>query len=592
MKAESLSALDILFARALELELSLADFLRLGLYRKGLYQEGLAQTVPDESDAGEVMQIGTEQLADSFDAAQQRLSSLLSGRVQSLVDADSAVLLVGHSFGTVMEEISAIAQISREGILDFEAESRFDVIVIEGSITYLDQLAILSKSRQLLNPKGQLLLFGEFLDDDSAIQRSTLPNLSSLKLLSRRLGFELRSEADLTASAIASAQQIISLLNACHDNPGELLRESNLDIDACIQALRTALSEFKSRRRCFRLFHFSRIAEPGGEYAQAEYAAIDSFEPVEIADLFQKSFNVDFDAALWRWKYQKGDGRCVVARSDKDGPIVAHYGGAPRHIYYFGSPAMAIQVCDVMVLPEIRRQYGKSSLFFKVAASFLEREIGNTVKHLLGFGFPNQKAMNIAMRLGLYEKTDDFVEVIYPRRDRREENPKYVVNPLDQEDEEQQRELDGLWDAMRKDFEDNIIGVRDWGYIQYRYFEHPFATSHRYQCVTIRNSLSTEPLAIAILQDRENYRLIMDLICPRASFSTAISALNQKLSESSQAQGLKMWITRGALPRIMSDGAIVNELGIEIPCNSWNPGPSAASLYGRWWLTAGDMDFM
>jgi hypothetical protein len=32
-------------------------------------------------------------------------------------------------------------------------------------------------------------------------------------------------------------------------------------------------------------------------------------------------------------------------------------------------------------------------------------------------------------------------------------------------------------------------------------------------------------------------------------------------------------------------------LGIEIPCNSWNPGPPAELLYGKWWLTAGDMDF-
>ncbi|GIT64349.1 MAG: hypothetical protein Ct9H300mP22_7490 [Gammaproteobacteria bacterium] len=58
--------------------------------------------------------------------------------------------------------------------------------------------------------------------------------------------------------------------------------------------------------------------------------------------------------------------------------------GIPRHIQYFGEPNTAIQPSDVMVLLDVRRHYGKSSFFFKTAATFLEREIGNTVNHLFG----------------------------------------------------------------------------------------------------------------------------------------------------------------------------------------------------------------
>ncbi len=67
----------------------------------------------------------------------------------------------------------------------------------------------------------------------------------------------------------------------------------------------------------------------------------------------------------------------------------------------------------------------------------------------------------------------------------------------------------------------------------------------------------------------------MDLICPIERMPGAISALNQLVSESGASAGLKMWITRGWLDKIKLDGATVNELGIEIPCNSWNPGPSS-----------------
>ena len=53
-----------------------------------------------------------------------------------------------------------------------------------------------------------------------------------------------------------------------------------------------------------------------------------------------------------------------------------------------------------------------------------------------------------------------------------------------------------------------------------------------------------------------------------------------------------MWITRAWADKVKIDGVIINELGIEIPCNSWNRGPSSKELLGAWWLTAGDMDFI
>ena len=277
----------------------------------------------------------------------------------------------------------------------------------------------------------------------------------------------------------------------------------------------------------------------------------------------------------------------MLARQYPQGPIIAHYGGAPRAIHYFGKPDTAIQVCDVMVMPGERRRYGKQSLFFKTATTFLEREIGYNVDHLLGFGFPNQKAMNIAKRLGLYQKTDDFVEVIYPVTE--DKNASLTLEQVTLESSQEQNALQSVWDTMHPDFSAAIVGVRDVAYMRYRYFQHPHA--EKYECYRV-TSAAGELVAYVVLKNHNGNWLIMDMICPLQSIATVLQGLRE-WSTAQQGQPLMMlWVTRGWLDTVLLYGASVNELNIEIPCNDWNPGPQAETLYGAWWLTAGDMDFM
>ena len=185
---------------------------------------------------------------------------------------------------------------------------------------------------------------------------------------------------------------------------------------------------------------------------------------------------------------------------------------------------MAIQPCDVMVHPSIRKQYGKGSLFFEVAATFLEREIGNTVNHLLGFGFPNQKTMNISKRLGLYEKTDDFIEIVYPVGQASEEQERHQATIVDYDplDAASRGEIDSLWALMKDDYTDGIIGVRDAEYIQHRYVNHPFSKEKQYRCVIIRAQSSKQALAFAVLKEHDGSKLLMDLICPVAVMNSIL----------------------------------------------------------------------
>lgn len=447
-------------------------------------------------------------------------------------------------------------------------------IVLEGTINYLDQLQVLQYARAHLSAGGRLLLLGENLLDDSVIAYSPLPNLASARALSARLGFELQAEDDLSAGAQLTLDKLLAGLGDDAQNRPELV--------SLYEAVQAIAAEYRAGRRTLRLFDWRWLPEQQDEYAAAEFADIDSFPPAEIADLFQRSFNVEFNPRLWHWKYQLGAGKCVVARAQPHSPIVAHYGGAPRRIHYFGQQATAIQVCDVMVLPQSRSQYGRSSLFFRTAATFLEREIGNSVRHLLGFGFPNQKAMNIAKRLGLYEKTDEFVELVMPPGE-----TGWTVESLDPGIEAST--IDRLWKSMAADFPDGIVGVRDSDYFRYRYCDHPYGQDGLYKLLRL---VDDETQVVVVLKKQAEHWLVMDLIGARKNLAPALRCLAAWGRGALQEDALKFWVTRGYLDELRCADAIVNDLGIEIPCNSWNRGPAASVLAGKWWLTAGDMDFL
>ena len=533
---------------------------------------------------------------------QKELSEKVINSVKVSLGSESSVLLSGPSFAYATQRLSYHAQSvewvnskpeiqskkresqahdsGRPFILDYSESDDFDVLVIEGSYHYLQQVDLLQKCKELMVDGGSLIILGEFLEDDSEKIHSALPNRSSLTRLSDRLGFELVSETDLTLDAIESVDVFKKILKQ------ETAFPKDEDKALIFNLLDDAESEFSRGRRCYKLFRFIKVLKQAGDYALAHYGDVESFDHQEICELFEKSFETAFDHEIWRWKYELGNGKCVVARSEPGGPIVSHYGGAPRQINYFGKMDKAIQVCDVMVLPEVRLQYGKNSLFFKTAATFLEREIGNTVDHLLGFGFPNKKAMNIALRLGLYEKTDDFLEFIFPIADTKS-SVEYKLLDIDSKNLAHQSAVDRLWDSMSPAFENGIIGVRNWEYVKYRYFDHPRGISGEFKRFFLSDTQG-DICAAFFLKEHDQCNLIMDIICPFKDITRYILKLSLLLHE----VRLKIWITKGWSKTLEVAGIIENDLGIEIPSNYWNPGPSSEILFGAWWLTAGDMDFM
>ena len=478
----------------------------------------------------------------------------------------------------------------------------WDCIVSGGTCHYREQMGRLCRARSLLRDGGRLIVAGEFLRDVETIWKSGLPTEFSLLQLSSRLGFQLIDQADWTDKArqsIASAQQLLAWDSASFRFPPAAWLQSLLRglgprrqtasagaMGDLIRELDALAAEFDSGHRRFECFVFDLDTSSGGPWSELELGDISSFEPEEVAGIFRESFHREFDPALWRWKYGAGRGTAIVARQAPGGPVIAHYGGVAREIDYFGQDQLAFQGCDVMVKPAVRREYGRNSLYFHLTATLFEREIGYTVNHALGFGFPNKPVMKTAMRLGLYGKVDDYVELAIPESEAPPVN--WQIEPLAPEQPAHEKAADDLWRAMRRDFREGVIGKRHGAYLNWRYASHPHGAS--YFPLLLRQAGKAR--AIAVLKRHEEQWLLMDLVAPLASMDQAAGATRRWVDARPEPGALVMWLTAAWVRRLGWQGRIVKDLGIEIPFNAWNPGPDAKLPAGAWWLTAGDMDFL
>ena len=533
----------------------------------------IAQLISEQPARGRVLLYGDQLGNLAYKLSEFSLITLLSPSGQYAAFPDQEVKVSESQLETVSGELA-----------DFNSSVRYDWIIIPRTINYSDLLFLTQVSLNLLTPRGCLLWVGELLKDNSTYRYSALPFTDTFENLAERLGFELFHKEEMTHEVLPGVIEIQRLLLSNKEQCAGSSTDDLIRAENSIAQLKESFASGQSG--CF-LYVLSKAHEVRTATQSLMYLSSGSFPPAEYAHIFQSSFNQPFNEKVWRWKYQSGKGIGLIATVA--GSLVGHYGGVPRQIEFFGEPALALQICDVMVLPEQRRKYGKDSLFFKLAATFLEREIGNSVVHLLGFGFPNLKAMRMATRLGLYEKTDDFVEIHYPSDTSLKvaENP--IIIKLDPDNSQHTQTVDRLWASMRNALTDSVIGLRDFNYISYRYLEHPIGDYH---CLLVQPFDESDPVALVVVKEFEGALLLMDIVADPVHFPRAIEMIIIHCAEQFPHQILRCRITGGWHELVMIEGATLNHIGIEIPCHSWTKGPSASTLRGKWWLTAGDMDFI
>ena len=309
------------------------------------------------------------------------------------------------------------------------------------------------------------------------------------------------------------------------------------------------------------------------------------FEHAPTPGLWDYKFNADrgFSLGLFQWPNNSTD-----STNSANTSLVAHYGGIKRDILFEGSPHIALQIGDVMVNTSVINSLARKGPFFQIATAFLQERMGYGKEALLGFGFPNQKAMKVASLLGIYSEVDQIKELAYPATQLRppfwlkcieinaQNSPTFVTT------------LNRLWDGMRKDLTSAILGVRDANYLLRRYFHRPGKT---YRLLLLTNRFTQEAKGLMVFNiDPSRFELI-DLLCPLFNRDALIQCARLEASKHA-SQTLLFRITQTYAHLFMTQGAQIRDLDIRVPANIWTPGPDTEQLKNRWWLTSGDMDFV
>lgn len=505
--------------------------------------------------------------------------SLMIGRAGYTVTAidnnPAAIQMTSEALaGSVQVAVSAILADFNQYWRQAPAAS-FDVIVLHGSARYFQPMVIIAAATTLLKPGGQLLVLDEFVDNpDDRRQPQLLAKGQHLLSLASRSGFSLTRNDEYSVE-VGRFKSLA--LDQLQENSSALCLQTDHDaekLSALIKAFAQDLQNCDTGFCSHRLLSWTAPSEPGPLVLPCA-----DFPAIKFSELFERSFNVDFDEALWRWKY--GDGRGASVAVIKNDRVVGHYGGAARQILYFGAPESAVQICDVMVLPGERGIFSRNGLFFKMAAAMLEQYAGYSATHLLGFGFPNLKAMHVAERLGLYEKTDELIQlqVSEPEPLRARD-----VSPEPDLGQTIRQHAPSLWQSMAAGLTDAIVGLRTAEYLDYRYVQRP---GQDYLCFRVSGP---EQQCLALVREHGGEYLVMDMIGNVTTFADAFEALSAYGLQHDMS--FKLWITAGQARLFETPRTSRADLGIHIPCNRWSRGPDTNVLAGAWWLTAGDMDFL
>lgn len=298
----------------------------------------------------------------------------------------------------------------------------------------------------------------------------------------------------------------------------------------------------------------------------------------EIASLFLEVFGHPLSRKLWDWKYANGHGNAVSA--SRDGVMIAHYGGMYREILLCGTPEWAYGGCDVMVHPKERGVMTRQGPFLLTAATTAE------IYGPVAFGFPTERAMLVAEKMGLYARAGQMTEVRWepsPPRARLRTR----VRALMQGNAEDQALVESMWGAMAHDLHDGVVGVRDWKYLGHRYFNHPH---NYYEVLAVAARLTGKPLGIVVLRRLEGSCELLDVIAPLANLPLVIDQA-RRMTARWALPYLYCWITTNYAHWFVACAGKEEALNVLIPTSCWTDDPRVDMLKNKWWLMSGDTDF-
>jgi hypothetical protein len=301
-----------------------------------------------------------------------------------------------------------------------------------------------------------------------------------------------------------------------------------------------------------------------------------------LLELFARAFGHEMPPEQWRWKYAGLDPMGSLVRRE-DGRPVAFYGGMPRAIRFFGTPATAVQIGDVMVDPVERGVLTRKGPLFLATTAFAERMVGPGRAYDLAFGFPSERHAKLGERLGLYARVDEVLETSWPvlpaRRSFALRTRALTADRI--------ALVDRLWQEMAAALTDTVVAVRDSAHIRHRFLQHPSIT---YELLLVTRRLSGAPVGLLVLRDRGTDGIeLIDAVAKPERIPTLV-AIARRIAGRMGRHRVFAWLTPRAAAAFGGDPTLV-AIGAQIPTIVWDASPEVLKVRDHWWLTGGDTDF-
>lgn len=570
------------YARMLELDEGRVDYLHYGLFERADEPVWQAQeratallwrVLPPPCRVLEVgIGIGTT------------LRRLLQAGYQPLgITPDAAQI------AEVRTRLGASVPVQQSTLEELDArQGPWDLMLLQESAQYIDPLALFEAAdRLLVSADATIVVMDEFALKRRSSADAGLHDHDAFIALAQRMGWTLVEEHDVSVPASGTVGAICRLVSRQREALLSELPVTAEQLDALIVAGRRYQALYDAQVYGYRLLRLHRRQRPA-----LHLGAVAPEQAPAMRELFERVFERPMSAQEWHWKYGEGRGHAVgLWRGDR---LLAHYGSATRAVHMDGQVVAACQVGDVMVLPEANAGLGRQGALQQVSATLLEQQIGWGRRHVLGYGFPNARALRVAQRLDLYAPVDRVLQLDWPAPPaRRWHDHLRTVETVDiaglRAEQPIWRTLQELWQAMCGGLPAALLPVRDPAWLRHRYGNRPDVT---YRLCVLRRRLGGRAIGAFVLRAHDDHVELMDLIGP----PNALAGLVRAARLATQAIGrvcMRSWITSSHVHWIDDpvDPARRTDPDVQVPTCVHTPGLAPDSLRGRWFLMGGDTDF-
>lgn len=308
---------------------------------------------------------------------------------------------------------------------------------------------------------------------------------------------------------------------------------------------------------------------------------------VEMLRLFESVFRTEAFENWWQWKYGEGGGKGFGYW--EAGRLLAHCGLFPRRIRVAGQPRLAWQLGDLMVTGATRgRDLSRHrSPFARVVRAVLDQVPGAENPDAIALGFPSDRAMRVGERLRFFATIDHWFEIelehSLPARSM------LRVSEVSWSSRHVQAQIAALWDRMRAGLDQHLVGERNADYWIWRYAHHPAQT---YRLIAVRRPWWPVPFAFVVLRETAPGRwLWVDFVGPLSRFPAAalgaVAASRQFGGQSTFAFGSTM-----VAKAVSGVARTTRPTEIRIMANPASGAAFIERFAHRWWLMAGDTDYL